>query len=105
MVFKTFKNDRERKAFLDDYRNGKNGWYLWTYENALERRWWRNDMTEGISFIVEEDNLYLHTRSVMTNGRRSSGISPISGLRSMHVVMKSRTSAITGPASRRPWNT
>ena len=23
MVFKTFKNDKERKAFLDDYRNGK----------------------------------------------------------------------------------
>jgi hypothetical protein len=58
MTFKTFKNDKERKAFLEDYRNAANGWYLWTYDNALERRWWRLDMTEGISFIVEEDNLF-----------------------------------------------
>ena len=58
MVFKTFKNDKERKAFLDDYRNTKNGWYLWTYDNALERRWWRIDLKDDISFVVEEEKMY-----------------------------------------------
>lgn len=105
MTFKTFKNDKERKAFLSDYRNKENGWYLWTFENALERRWWRLELTEGISFIVEEDNLFLHFRNDMTNGHHSSGTSPISGSRNMHVVMKSRTLATTAPASRRRWNT
>lgn len=58
-LFNKFKNDKERKAFLEDYRNEENGWYLWTYDNAIERRWWRNDVAPGFSFIVEEEMIWI----------------------------------------------
>lgn len=48
-----FKNDRERGAFLDDYRNEKNGWYLWKEDDDIGRRMWRRDLT-GCALIVEE---------------------------------------------------
>ena len=49
----TFKNDKERIAFLEDYRNQDNGWWLWKKDNDLNRKWWRFDLTD-CSFIVEE---------------------------------------------------
>ena len=51
---KKYKNDKERIAFLEDYRNEENGWYLWKEDQDLQRRWWRYDMPEG-SLIVEEE--------------------------------------------------
>ena len=31
-----FKNDIERKQFLDDYRNEQNGWFLWKNDDDLD---------------------------------------------------------------------
>lgn len=47
------KNDKERIAFLEDYRNGDHGWYLWKDDDDLQRRWWRFDLDE-CALIVEE---------------------------------------------------
>lgn len=54
-----FKNDKERLAFLEDYRNdrkydGWNGWYLWKHDEDLQRTWWRLDLPDGSSLVVEE---------------------------------------------------
>ena len=49
-----FKNDKERIAFLEDYRNGNNGWYLWDGNDDVGRRWWRYDLPD-CAFIVEEE--------------------------------------------------
>lgn len=48
------KNDKQRLAFLDDYTNKENGWYLWKYDDDLQRRWWRYDLPD-CALIVEED--------------------------------------------------
>ncbi len=50
---KKFKNDKERIAFLEDYRNVDNGWKLWKGDMDLCRRWWRLELP-GWSFVVEE---------------------------------------------------
>ena len=55
MTFRKFRNDSERKAFLNDYTNRANGWQLWRTETIIERRWWRFDLTDDISIIVEEE--------------------------------------------------
>lgn len=55
-----FKNDIERKQFLDDYRNEQNGWFLWKNDDDLERRWWRYDLPDGTSLIVEEEKETFH---------------------------------------------
>lgn len=49
-----FRNDKERIAFLTDYRNTENGWYLWQELAAVGRRFWRYDLPD-CSLIVEED--------------------------------------------------
>lgn len=49
-----FKNDKERIAFLEDYRNLDRGWYLWKVDDDLMRRWWRYDLPD-CALIVEED--------------------------------------------------
>ena len=51
---KTFRNDKERIAFLDDYRNTRNGWKLWKCDEDLDRRWWRIEFPDGSAFVVEE---------------------------------------------------
>lgn len=48
-----FKNDRERGAFLDDYRNERNEWYLWKEDDDIGRRMWRRDLAD-CHLIVEE---------------------------------------------------
>lgn len=48
------KNDKQRLAFLDDYTNEENGWYLWKYDDDLQRRWWKHDLPD-CALIVEED--------------------------------------------------
>ena len=48
-----FKNDKERIAFLEDYRNEDHGWYLWKDDDDLQRKWWRFDL-EDCALIVEE---------------------------------------------------
>ena len=50
---KKFKNDRERIAFLEDYRNEKNGWYIWKHDDDLQRTWLRCDLPD-CALIVEE---------------------------------------------------
>lgn len=50
-----FKNDKERIAFLEDYRNEGNGWRLWKHDEDMGRRSWRLDITDGSSLIVEEE--------------------------------------------------
>lgn len=57
---KIFKNDKERITFLEDYRNEKkwniwNGWYLWKHDEDLQRTWWRCDLPDGSSLVVEEE--------------------------------------------------
>ena len=49
-----FKNDKERKAFLDDYRNEDHGWHLWKQDVELGRRWWRV-MLNSCHLVVEEE--------------------------------------------------
>ena len=49
------KNEKERNEFLTDYRNEKNGWYLWKQDEELQRRWWRRDFDD--CFFVAEENL------------------------------------------------
>lgn len=49
----TLKNDKERVAFLEDYRNEKNGWYVWKEIEDIGRRWWRFDL-DDFALIVEE---------------------------------------------------
>lgn len=51
---KKFKNDNERIAFLEDYRNEQNGWYLWKHDEDLDRSMWRIDLGK-VAFIVEEE--------------------------------------------------
>ena len=48
-----FKNDKERIAFLEDYRNKDHGWYQWKHDEDLCRTWWRLDLSE-CALIVEE---------------------------------------------------
>lgn len=47
------KNDKERSAFLEDYRNKDNGWYLWKEDGEISRRMWRYDFPD-CALIVEE---------------------------------------------------
>ena len=60
IAFYEMKNDAERLAFLDDYRNAENGWYLWKADQERQVRLYRYDVEdleakEGVSFIVEEE--------------------------------------------------
>ena len=48
-----FKNDKERIAFLEDYRNEANGCFIWKHDDDLQRTWWRFDLSE-CALIVEE---------------------------------------------------
>ena len=54
-----FKNDKERLAFLDDYRNEQKGWYLWKEDYDLKRQWWRFDLPD-CALIVEEQLITYH---------------------------------------------
>lgn len=54
-----FKNDKERIAFLEDYRNEEKGWYLFKEIEDMQRRWWRFDLPD-CALIVEEDQVTLH---------------------------------------------
>lgn len=49
-----FKNDEERLAFLDDYRNMDNGWCLWKDDHDRQLRVFRNDLAPDLCFLVEE---------------------------------------------------
>lgn len=53
-ALKTLKNDKERIAFLEDYRNTRNGWRLWKCDEDLSRTWWRLELPDGSAFVVEE---------------------------------------------------
>lgn len=53
------KNDKERNAFIEDYRNEENGWYEWKDDGDLQRRWWRRDFNDCA--IIIEENLRTHT--------------------------------------------
>lgn len=56
---KKLKNDKERIAFLEDYRNMDNGWYLWKDDGDLDRKWWRYDL-DDCALIVEERLQTIH---------------------------------------------
>lgn len=49
-----FKNDKERTAFLEEYRNESAGWYMWMENTTLNRRIWRYDLKAGGALVVEE---------------------------------------------------
>ena len=60
---KKFKNDKERIAFLEDYRNEKkydgwNGWYLWKHDEDLQRSWWRLDLPDSAIVVEEQQRTY-----------------------------------------------
>ena len=59
MDLKNLKNDKERIAFLDDYRNTENGWYEWKHDSDLERSWWRYDL-DNCALIVEDQVRTFH---------------------------------------------
>lgn len=52
---RVFKNDKERLAFLDNYRETANEWRLWNSSADLDRKWWRLDLPDGWAFVVEEE--------------------------------------------------
>ena len=52
---KSLKNDKERIAFLEDYRNEQKGWRMWKGDNDLQRIFWQNDITDGHALVVEEE--------------------------------------------------
>ena len=54
MNFKNLKNDKERIAFLEDYRNEDNGWYLWKQDDELKRRMWMLRLVADAVLVVEE---------------------------------------------------
>lgn len=54
MDCKDLKNDKERTAFLEDYRNMDNGWMLWKFDDDIRRRMWRLRLTDDVVFVVEE---------------------------------------------------
>ena len=56
---KRFKNEKERKAFLDDYRNINNGWHLWKEDADIDRKMWRNDFLDFA--LVAEEQLITRT--------------------------------------------
>lgn len=53
MDLKKLKNDKERIAFLEDYRNLDNGWKLLRDDKMLNRRMWEYVLPD-CSLIVEE---------------------------------------------------
>lgn len=54
MNIRNLKNDKERIAFLEDYRNMDNGWDLWKFDDDLQRRMWMIRLSGGVIFVVEE---------------------------------------------------
>lgn len=53
------KNDKERTAFLEDYRNIENGWKIWDQAAKGQRIWWEWFFPDGVcSIIVEEKYWY-----------------------------------------------
>ncbi len=56
----TFKNDKERLAFLDDYTNESNGWFLWKQDEDLSRRFWKVVLPDLSEIIVEEERRLYH---------------------------------------------
>ena len=63
-----FKNDKERLAFLGDYRNTSAGWYLWKEIEDIDRRFWRFDFFD-CSFVVEEQLMTLRYPNVREEWR------------------------------------
>ena len=55
------KNDKERIAFLEDYRNEGNGWYLWKEDKDLGRKMWRLDVEGGNASVIAEERLQVIT--------------------------------------------
>lgn len=54
MNIRNLKNDKERIAFLEDYRNMDNGWYVWKSDDELQRRMWMLRLAADAVFVVEE---------------------------------------------------
>lgn len=52
--FRTFRNDKERKEFLDNYTSGENGWHLWKGDEDLSRYWWRCEIDDNVFLVIEE---------------------------------------------------
>lgn len=63
---KRFRNDRERIAFLEDYRNEENGWYLWKEIDQPERRWWRYDLSDRALIVEEKKVTYEYPKKHIT---------------------------------------
>lgn len=52
--FRTFRNDKERKEFLDNYHNSENGWNKWKGDEDLSRYWWRCEIDDNVFLVIEE---------------------------------------------------
>lgn len=48
-----FKNDKERREFLDNHYEAQ-GFKLWKADNELSRRWWRCEIADNLFLVVEE---------------------------------------------------
>jgi len=78
-----FKNDKERRKFLDNYRDEASGWKLWKSDEEMERRWWRNDMP-AMSLVVEEElRTYMypakHSEWVVLHWYALGAVAPVEG--------------------------
>lgn len=52
-----FYNDKDRIAFLENYRNDEAGWYLWhDMADTVGLRWWRHDdVSDDFALVVVEE--------------------------------------------------
>ena len=57
---KTFKNEKERREFLNDYTNADLGWSLWKSIPELSRRWWTAELDTDLYIVVEDQRVTYH---------------------------------------------
>lgn len=54
----SLRNDKERTAFLEDYRNTENGWEVWDKSLLGQRFWWAWEFPDRSRTIIVEEKLW-----------------------------------------------
>lgn len=54
MNISDFKNDAQRREFLEGYYKKDSGFEPWKGDGEIGIRWWKIDFDNGLSIIVEE---------------------------------------------------
>lgn len=94
-MIKKFKNDKERIAFLEDYRNEDNGWKLWKGDMDLQRRWWRLELADWTFVVEEEERTYHWPKTHKTWTVKHWFIIPLNADGTFGDYVGSRTMALT----------